>query len=232
MKKMISVFTILLTFFVMTCTASALVFYDSTFNDSDWSLTIQTKAGGGTVTAMQVATGGNPGEFREIINSVNYGPGSSVFGYHIRNGADYDPSTEGAIGSIDYSEDSIMFTGFGDGEATGPALFQNGKYYYSAQLYSNQSVWTHQSLLSLGEQDFHTLYDNNDHPDFSATGSIISFGFFRANTTTFGSYTIDAGIDNWTLKINPAVPIPEPSTMILLGFGLVGFGYLKSRNHD
>ncbi len=61
------------------------------------------------------------------------------------------------------------------------------------------------------------LTDPTQHPDFSASGSEIQFGFFRMNgfptsqrPRTFTARTT-AGIDNWSVAINPVPAIPIQS---------------------
>jgi hypothetical protein len=180
-------------------------FSDSTFNNADWDLVITVISGGGAVNAYQEISGGNPGEFRRIVNNLQGSPGIWVM--HRRINAIYNPQTSGAIQSIDYSEDSIMFAGFGGGEATGPALLQNGiVYYLDPVLLSYQSNWAQQSLKSLDASDFHSIdsngYFTSEIPDLSGLGPPITFGFFRANSPGgLPSYTIDAGIDNWSVTI-------------------------------
>ena len=53
-----------------------------------------------------------------------------------------------------------------------------------------------------------TLFDNTQHPNFSAGGAPIQFGFFRANGTGVngGAYTLAAGIDNWQITLIAAAP--------------------------
>ncbi len=184
-----------------TNAATPIMYGDGTFEDGDWTLIIRTLVGGGTVTAYQSATGGSPGEFRRIINTVNGPGGSAVLGFHIHAGATYDPSTQGPIRSVDYSEDSIMFSGFGEGQASGPALLQAGEVYRCWGLVANQYTWTIQFLSDQVATDFVSLSGSN--PDFSQSGAPISFGFWRGNWTTNHAYTIDAGIDNWSLMIHP-----------------------------
>jgi len=211
-------FVALATTFAFNCAAlrAGMVFFsDGTFNDSDWTLVIKTSGNGGTVSASQYTSGGNPGAYRRIENTVNAGSKSSpsvVYGFHIRSGATYDPSTQGPIAYIDYSEDSRMFSGFGDGQGTGPALLQSGKYYYASGLYAKQSVWTTQTLSSLVAADFVNVSDPNDHPDFSASGAPITFGFVRYNSTRSAGYSITAGIDNWEVSV---ASVPEPRSLKL-----------------
>jgi hypothetical protein len=194
-------------------------FSDSTFDDSDWVLIVSQQGNGGNVFAQQQTSGGNPGSYRQIVNTVEIAPGptesSQVVGLHMRPAALYNPQVEGAIDWIDYAEDSIMFFGHGEGQGTGPLLVQNGNVYVSKQkLLSNRSRWTTQIVTRLYEADFVLFRPNlgqdpNQTPDFSETGSTIQFGFRRSNSTGPGKhgYTIDAGIDNWSISI---VPLPEP----------------------
>lgn len=187
----------------------AVTFFDGTFNDADWDVIRDEYGNGGTVTISQ-RTGGNPGEYRHIVNTVDPSPGggepSGVLGFHKCLAAVYDPQTQGAIASIDYSEDSIMFSGFGHGQATGPALMQDGLvYYYLPSLYCNQRSWTTQTLHSLTAEDFLCICGAGvcvpEHPDFSALGRPIVFGFWRGNSSRYYGYTIVAGIDNWSLTV-------------------------------
>ena len=117
-----------------------------------------------------------------------------------------DPGTQGGIESIDYSEDSIMLVGFGDAQTTNPALMQDGAFFYSeVGLFSNQSSWTTQTGIGLTQLDFFK-HDSIplEHPDFSANGSPITFGFVRSNGTAGVGYTKDAGIDNCSMTVHVA----------------------------
>jgi hypothetical protein len=210
-------------------------FSDGTFADADWQLVIEPYGGGGTAVASHQSSGGNPGDFRYITNTVNGPAGSYFFGFHEKTTATYNPQTQGAIDSISYSEDSIMFSGYGEGQATGPALMQDGKIFYGLSplpphyLMSNQSSWTHQTLTSLQADSFYLsgpLWMGSEHPDFSSLGDPIVFGFFRSNGSAGGGYTIIAGIDNWSVNVNPGgATIPAPGALLLgtLGMGLVGW---------
>lgn len=209
--------------------ASTATYSDSIFNDSDWTITTVELGNGGMVTASQSPMGGNPGEYRRIVNTVNGAnpfPNSVIQGFHLKTSAVYDPSTQGAIDTIDYYEDSIMFVGFGQGQASEAALLQDGTLYRSTRrVLSNQlNSWTPQSILALTEQEFTDEADGT--PDFSESGGMITFGFVRSNSTPGGGYFIDAGIDNWKIDVHP-VPLPAGAWLFISG--LLGLVW-KSRN--
>lgn len=199
-----------------------ITFSDSTFHDSDWELIPWMNGNGRTVGAKQEIAGGNPGRFLSIFNRANNASqdgNSNIFGFHLRRGATYNPKIQGAIAAINYSEDSILISSFGEGHATGPALRQNGKFYFTTsknRLIIPHNSWTHGEKLNLHAHDFRTPENPNEHPDFSANGSIIEFGFFRANTATSDGYGISAGITNWSISIIPSAQ-PREHDVVLGG---------------
>jgi len=111
---------------------AAISYFDGTFNNSDWSLTTFTNTGGAgsTTNGTQITVGGNPTDYRFINNLLNInGVNSLVLGVHLNVTATYDPSMQGAISSIDYSEDSKNFGTPGGGQGTGLAIMQGGNFY-------------------------------------------------------------------------------------------------------
>ena len=83
-----------------------------------------------------------------------------------------------------------------------------------------------------------TIFDNAQHPDFSASGAPIQVGYFRANGTGpgGGGYTLAAGIDNWHITIVGAAPIvvvPVPTlgnleiALLALAIGLLGLSFAR-----
>lgn len=207
--------------------ASPIAFFDGEFDPPNWTVFIQTDVNGGTVVATQAVGGGNPGAFREIQNTVNGGNGSAIYGFHMNSAASYDPSALGEVSTLDYTEDSILFVGGGDGQATSPAIFQDGSYFFvqwNLFLYAKQAVWTPQSLTDLTSSDFRALLNASSHPDFSASGSPMTFGFVRANSTSASGYSNQAGIDNWSVSLHTkAIPIPSPIGLVALPLGLLLF---------
>ena len=237
MSKKILIALVPFLFAATQVSAGTVIFSDQVFNDVDWSLTVQDLDNGGTVVASQQSSGGNPGEYRQIVNSLfptsTPGESSGVWGFHIKTSAVYNPSTDGEISSLDYFEDSIMFPPvFGDGQASGAALMQNGNFYYSIPLLTtSQSGWTSQSLLSLTALNFFNLLDSTDKPDFSSSGGAITLGFFRANTTRGTGYVTDNGIDNWSIAIHTPSPnpVPVPAAVWLFGTALIGLAGFSRR---
>lgn len=203
-------------------------FFDSTFNDTDWQSETVTSGKGGTVAVQQKDAMGDVGSFRAITNTVHsasQGVNSNIMGLHWRIGATYDPQAQGAISAIDYAEDAILIQGFGEGQAAGLTLRQNQQVYLPvSRLITPEPSWTHKKLADLQAQDFVAIGTTDQHPDFSASGAPIQFGFFRANTTTNSEYAITSGIDNWSVSIHPAVSGSEATGFPWLVIAGVGLG--------
>jgi hypothetical protein len=197
---------------------------DSTFLDSDWSLTQFLAGNGGSSTAAQVLAGGNPGSFRNVTDVLNAAPLGSqtiVLSTSIYTPFTYSPSVAGAIASLNYVEDAACTAGcFGDGQSTGPALLQGGNLYIliPVVITGPSTAWSLHTLNGLTAADFgrvnvtpFTIVDNTQHPNFSAGGAPIQFGFFRANGTSLNGpgYTLSAGIDNWQVTLLAAATPPS-----------------------
>ena len=148
----------------------------------------------------KVKKGGSPGAYRLITDTVF--DASIFYVFNANKKAIFNPATQGAITSINYSELNKLVSGFGQGQATAPALEQNGIIYLAINsgLTTPQSTWKKVSLSNLTAADFVTV-DTGEHPDFSQSAAPIQFGFTRGNSATF-SYTISAAIDSWKLKVN------------------------------
>ena len=232
---------------VLSAKAATFTYSDSTFNDEDWKITSFLRGNGRVVTGNQITSGDN--QFRQVINTSGTDPRmtSYTIGFHQQIGAVYNPQLQGAISSLDYSENSILFGGYYNGQTTGVALKQDGKVYAFGVGVTSERNWTTKSVNNLQESNFSLVGkvaedldlastvapvdygSGSDRPDFSSTGSPIGFGFFRSNTAcpTCGSYRIVAGIDNWSVTIHTEDPepesVPEPSSMLGL-FALGGLG--------
>ncbi len=231
----------------LSAKAATITFSDSTFNDEDWKITSFLQGNGRVITGNQITSGGN--QFRQIINTLSPDPRitSYTIGFHQQIGAVYNPQLQGAISSLDYSENSILLGGFDNGQTTGVGLKQDGKVYVSLVGVTPERNWTTKSVNNLQESDFSLVGkvaeelelastvapvdfgNGSDRPDFSSTGSPIKFGFFRSNSNcpTCGPHRIVAGIDNWSVTITTEDPAqestPEPSSILGL-FALGGLG--------
>lgn len=214
-----------------TASAHAVVnFFDGVFNNSDWSLVpISNFAGlGSTTSGFQVLTGGNPNEYRRVRNNLVANlSNAAVHGLHMNVTAFYTPSSQGAITSIVYSEDSINFIPTavvaGNGQGTGLAILQGGKYYQlrnptMVMPFSSFSTWgpngTAGSVATdYWEVDLSGNLLSSSNPNFTITGGIMQFGFWRGNSGN-NSYNTECGIDNWSVQI-----IPAPGSAAMLGLG-------------
>ncbi len=213
---------------------NATTYFDGVFNPADWNLTLITNANGvgSTAQGIQIPAGGNPNEYRRIRHMLNAtGPLAALNGIHMNNTAFYNPNTQGAITSINYSEDSINFIPGtvtpGNGQGSGLAIMQGGRTYVQRNPilimpFATHSNWTFNPAPGLVAADLWEI-DNagnllaNSNPDFSAGGGVMQLGFWRGNSGN-GSYETDCGIDNWHVEI-----VPAPGAAALLGMaGLIG----------
>jgi hypothetical protein len=180
--------------------------------------------------------GGNPGSYRQVALSV--GQDIPFVGQLNRNFV-YNPSVSGEITGITYKID--LETTNAEGATYLALLSQNGNLYIETMNTGNASpnTWLTENIL-LNLADFallrtnsqgNVIIDSNSRPDFSVTGSPITFGY-EVTAGGAGFFTSITGIDNdpIILTVTPSA-VPEPTTVVLSLTALVFMGimYLRRR---
>ena len=253
--RAVIVFGILAALTSMHAMAQTAVVSDSTFLNTDWTLSQFFVGNAGTVTAVQDLAVGNPAPSRIVTDSVGAGPSATtesvVLGASIYTPFTYNPAVSGAIASLNYTEDAACTSGcFGQGQSTGPAVLQGGNVYILcciSVITGPGLTFANHALTGLTAADFGLVSlttaggtsDSTQHPNFSASGAPLQFGFFRANGSSNGgaAYTLAAAIDNWQVSIFAAAPpassvaVPTVGALelaVLAGvLCLLGFAYLR-----
>lgn len=101
---------------------------------------------------------------------------------------------------------------------------QGGQFFIAAFVASpfGTNAWQNRSSTGLTTADFSPFFVLS-HPDFSATGGVIEFGYVRTNTITGAVGTVQDGIDNWSVNVTASPSgVPEPASVWLMGVGLAG----------
>ena len=186
------------------------VYTDSEFSDNDWDEVVESFGAGGSGGAGQLHFNGQAAAgYRQVtinVNSAGSGSQAQVAVFSIKRGIAYFPTTDGAILSITYSEDSINQSS-GNGQYSAPAIRQNGKLYTlvpGGKAFSTpEAAWTKHTLTGLTQNDFRTIASAADRPDFSANGARMEVGFMRLVVVQAGGSggEVKGGIDNWQLTL-------------------------------
>ena len=184
-------------------------FFETTWAGT-WTPTVFTQGAGGTSNAV-AGSDNVAGSFLRVNISAGVGTTTNpanVWAFFENANAVYDPRTNGAIASVSYCEDVKFFQGFGQGQGTGPALRQGGKVYVAPSGVTGLPAnWTTLSRSGLTAASFFQMNgpggftDGGSHPDFSAGGLPITFGFMRANSSVADAYQTSIGIDNWLIAV-------------------------------
>ncbi len=180
----------------------------------------------GSITLQQA--GGNPGNYRESIHNVDFGDSIHTIG--INRNAVYDPLTSGAIRSIDFSIDLLEDPTLEGSSGIQLVLEQNGILYNTSIFGFGNSTWQSFTLENMVAYEFDTnpnfglpgAAPDGQTPDFSQSGSPITFGYALSNTIAGpgnGSLSPVHRADNWSVSVNP---VPLPPSGLLLFSALVG----------
>lgn len=189
----------------------SITFSDGTFNDPNWSMVTFPTSATGQFTE-QITAGGNPGAYKRVATINN----NFTYNAHLRTAFTYNPSVSGAISTIDWSIEYKNFLTFGQGQGFYLVIEQGGNLYRNGFFATGLgSGWLGAGQGSLTEGTFTEGISGSAHPNFSASGSTITFGF---GTSNGNAATIDIGYDNYSVTITP---VPEPGTLVFLGVGAV-----------
>lgn len=178
------------------------VYFDGAFVLTEWTLT---NYGNRVATATHLGAGGNPGKAREVTHPLN--GSSNVKAFHNLNPAgDALDLAQGAVVSLDFSIDSRFVSGVGtQGHAVRLGVVQNGIAYISSSNFAtgvDAVNWSTHSINGQTATDFIRIDGLAGNPDFSTSGSPLSFGFETANG--IAGQTVDQIVDydNFTVTVH------------------------------
>ena len=159
--------------------------------------TVTTAGTGASETHQLLATGGNPGGYRDMQHQL--GAVSNIAVFHLFDGV-YDPAVSGMIDHINYQEDRIVLTPpfVGAAVGTGFLVMQNGNRYTSALITGgafNSTTWQNATRNDITAQQA-------GGANFKASAPTLQFGYYRSNTNAGASpEVLSHGIDNWRVEI-------------------------------
>ena len=215
-------------------------FTDSTFNLANYSESPAFgTSGSDTVTFSQCSTCGNPGQALQAAITLPTGLDLAAIGF-ANNTFSYNPSTQGAISTIDASVDKNIITNIPVdpntvlGNTFRPLIEQDGTFYLAAIAGpsfdgGNTGLNTiSQSGLVASDfvsYDFTTGTFGTANPNFAGDPILLGIGqiaqFSNDNVSFTGIY------DNLNLTVNAA---PEPSGFVPVLVGLVGFAWARRKD--
>ena len=199
--------------------AAGVTYSDGDFDPLNWQSAFSANYGnGGSFTAVQAA-GGNPGTKYRVhhdLNDADPGEDSGLAALHTLTAFTHDPATDGPIHFVNASIDVDKISG---SQRVRIAVIQDATIYVSISSFTIGSLplsgWNTAPLAGLDVENFaerfpDLSYDVNSHPDFSASGAPITFGFETSNSTGtgFGGYTTTADFDNFIISVVAPPPCP------------------------
>jgi hypothetical protein len=187
-------------------------FFDGEMADADWSITVEMTHFGGATRAYQRPSGGDPGPYRRVENSVKPkldGSRNELRGFHRRVGFVHDPAGAGAITSLDFSVSTYRIAG--PLQRFAVAVRQDDIWYWGPELLGPEALetWVRTDQPGLVAGDFSRIDMPGVHPDFSAAGGPIDLGFLCTNDSgdAGGDFEPNAGgVDSWRVLVRTTQP--------------------------
>lgn len=191
--------------------AQCLSAVDGDFTAWSWSTS-------GPAGASYVMSGsGNPGACFEARNYVPSISGGHIRQLFVKNDLVWDPSTQGAIDTISMRIDTASVQAWGEGHGVGLLVEQNGVIFIACcsscyTVTGTSSAWHTLSISGCTSSVLAPPSNPQLHPDFSAAGAPIRFGFAVINSTPTFTPIVQR-YDNWRLNVY----IAAPATVTVLG---------------
>ncbi|MCB0153869.1 MAG: hypothetical protein KDF65_03665 [Anaerolineae bacterium] len=204
---------------------SPITISDGTFALGDWSTKVVESTGGSSHSVRQEIHNGVLGfddEFRAMTHTLPQPSGADINRIsvaHLYLGASYTPSLQGAIDRLDYQQSAkLLSLPWPDAVVdTQVVVTQGGQLFISTNFTRifGTTDWTSGSLNNLTVTNFTASDGSGAHPDFSASGGEIRFGYLRTHSRLAtlppvppGDLVIEHGIDSWRVTIWPFQTAP------------------------
>jgi sugar lactone lactonase YvrE len=197
---------------------AAATFSDRDFPSSNWtSLIVRDPQGDSSFASTTQPGGGNPGAFRQTIQTIPGGSRSLIVD-HVYSAAQYVPRDSGAIAAISVEFDLRFISGSAGTSVVNHqlVLVQEGTHYNalkSAAIATGPGngapgSWATFRTADLKAADFTRLSGRGPlSPDFSRGAAPIQFGYLNLNATSDAGIVTTSGIDNWLVTAT-SVPLP------------------------
>lgn len=157
-------------------------------------------------------SGGNPAEFRNIQITIDSKTPARNF-VHILKGYNFNPSTDGAILTVDGSYDLKKQNPRFMSASAALLLYQDGKYFRGPLDSISDTAWKTVNRQALKASDFQNLTGERPrNPVFACDGKPIQVGFVVIPAKgSDREVTSVSAIDNWSVRFNATCcPAPPP----------------------
>jgi len=212
--------------------AQPVSYSQGTFNAADWDQAALVQTGPFT---LSVGVGGG-GDFWSITQGSPAGNNNGTLqAVQINRLFTYNPATNGALASINFSFDLLGVSTSGISGFLGffrPVIRQGDAIFSVSGTNSSPTLGTNstRTFAHLASDNWVSRIVGDPRlPDFSATGGVIEFGWrfdgggnCPSGNCNASSFT--ARLDNYSVQVVPTVQstVPEPSTYGLMALGLSG----------
>lgn len=198
----------------------------------DYTTTYYSKSASFGYGRSNSAALGNPGDCLTADFATQQSGTTAVREFLTFEGFEYNPSTQGAVSTIDFSLDRRWTKVQGNWNFTGATsiftVLQGDRLFFASDTVTyTLGTWItfDRTVAASDFREFDlTVGSSKDGvPDFSSSGEALRFGLlvgWQWSNPSGSSLAAREDTDNFEVSVNP---VPEPSSLALLGLGLTRF---------